>query len=916
MSRGRPFVGRSQEVAALVDLLAEAVDGQGCVVLVQGPAGVGKTRLVEEALAEAARSARLGRGYAADNLGTPPLWPWIRACSAAGLSEVLSALSTAPGADQTTESEVVAERLRWMTAIVDRLVDAGSARPVVLVLEDLHWADSASLELLRNVTAMVPTSGLAVVATSRAGSPDVEAVFGLVRRFPASYEFQLGPLSVAEVGAYLAETGASASAATRVHRDSGGLPLLLTAAPLGQESATPYDVRSIALAMLADVSPTDRAILEAAAVLGEDVDQGLLASVLHLPERALHSAGEAGARSGLLNEAGDRFTHALLREGLTAGLHPERLLDLHGRIGLELEGRGNAAARASAHLRLAGLAPEILAARTRTSRAAASEAVRSLAHHDAVGFLSDVEEALAAQDSDTVTVAEAGLELATAQYLAGRPVDALSSCRRVSDAMAGTGRPDLVAAAALVVRGLSFPEADETIIALAEVALREDDQPDNVRSRLLSQIVATQAGAGRPGRVESVAAEAWALARRSDDPETYLDAARARESTLTGPADNVERLKLADTSAALAVRLGRPVPAVLAQGWRIRAGYALARRDVVRDGLDELTSLAARTGLPLAQWHLARALAAHAAMQGRFDEAYAANAEAFELATRSADLAGAGLTTALGAHLALVRGDPAALPSFEDLLAAPDMPLVQLMKALYDALSGDRASAESGYRRLRRLLWEPKVDLHWGGVLIRMIDIVENFNDQEAAVELARQLEPWAGVPGSLGIHTVYFERPASGQLGRALMVAGRGEDAEPWLRMAVEATHSLDAAPYAVLAQLDLAALLAKDSPREAKDLATAAVKQARILNMPSSIARAARLLANLAIAERARDPLSPREREIAALVVAALSNREVAHQLVISERTVESHVRSTLGKLGCSNRTELISRRDEFAL
>jgi DNA-binding CsgD family transcriptional regulator len=677
--------------------------------------------------------------------------------------------------------------------------------------------------------------------------------------------------------------------------------LLLTAARPGQETVTPYDVHSIALAMLSQAGPSARPILEAAAVLGEDVDPRLLASVTDLPMEMIPPALEAGSRSGLLNEPGDHFANALLRDGLTAALQPARLLDLHRRCGLELARRAGAAARASGHLRLAGSDPDVLEARTGVSREAAEEAIRSLAYDNAVRFLGDVEEALAARECEAATLAEAGLELAAAQYLAGRPLDALASCRRVSAAMAGTGRPDLVAAAALVVRGLSFPEADRTVVDLAEVALLEDGQPDRVRSRLLSQIVAVEAGAGRPDRVATMAAQAWALAQQADDPETYLDAARARESTLAGPLHDAERLRLADTAVEHSVRLGRPVATVLAQGWRIRAGYALARLDVVHDSLDELTSRAARTGLPLAEWHLARAVAARATLEGRFEEAYAANAEAGELATRSADAAGAGLTTALALHIAMVRGDRAALPAFEALLPVPDMPLVRPMRAGYSLLTGERRSAEAEYRGLRRMLSDPKVDLRWGGVLIRMIDLVEAFGDQEAALELVTQLEPWAGSPGLLGVHTACFERSAAGQLGRALVVAGRGHEAEPWLCKAVASSQALGAAPYLVMTRLDLAAVLATDHPREAKELAMAAAKEARSLDMPGSLARADRLLAEFAHAERVHDPLSPREREIASMVVAAHSNREIAGRLVISERTVDSHVRSILAKLGC---------------
>jgi DNA-binding NarL/FixJ family response regulator len=84
----------------------------------------------------------------------------------------------------------------------------------------------------------------------------------------------------------------------------------------------------------------------------------------------------------------------------------------------------------------------------------------------------------------------------------------------------------------------------------------------------------------------------------------------------------------------------------------------------------------------------------------------------------------------------------------------------------------------------------------------------------------------------------------------------------------------------------------------------------------MPGSLSRADRLLADLSRAGGATEPLSPREREIAELVVTARSNRQIAELLFISERTVESHVRNILAKLGCANRTELTARRQELAL
>jgi DNA-binding CsgD family transcriptional regulator len=235
------------------------------------------------------------------------------------------------------------------------------------------------------------------------------------------------------------------------------------------------------------------------------------------------------------------------------------------------------------------------------------------------------------------------------------------------------------------------------------------------------------------------------------------------------------------------------------------------------------------------------------------------------------------------------------------------------MQALVSLVAGQQGVAEEHYRRLRPLLWRPDADLRWGGVLLMLVDLADAFADTDAALELCRQLEPWSTTDGALGIHTAFFEGPVCGYYGRALASAGRSEDAEPWLRRALTASATLRSRVYAARTSCDLAELLLGRGgapAREGQTLANEALRTSRAVGMPGTVRRAERLLA------RVPDPLSPREREIARLVLDALSNREIAGRLVISERTVETHVRALLGKMGCANRTELIARRTELGL
>jgi DNA-binding CsgD family transcriptional regulator len=145
---------------------------------------------------------------------------------------------------------------------------------------------------------------------------------------------------------------------------------------------------------------------------------------------------------------------------------------------------------------------------------------------------------------------------------------------------------------------------------------------------------------------------------------------------------------------------------------------------------------------------------------------------------------------------------------------------------------------------------------------------------------------------------------------GLALRAAGNLPQAELALREALDNDTALGARPYAVLDAVALGRLLLeRGDPTAAMPIIQKAAADARLLDLPGPLATAQHLLIRLAAKIRERDPLTPREREVALLVLAAMSNRRIAEQLVLSERTVETHVRSILGKLGHGNRTEFVA-------
>ncbi|OHV49015.1 hypothetical protein BCD48_14120 [Pseudofrankia sp. BMG5.36] len=655
---------------------------------------------------------------------------------------------------------------------------------------------------------------------------------------------------------------------------------------------------------------------------------------------AAHAAGAADARFATLAEVADKMLATATAAPAVVVLEDLQWADAHT---VELVRQVAGGIRDSRLLLVATL-------RTQEAPGAAfavpDETMGVLARLDTVQLLglpplgaAAAQEYLAVSaGADDATFAQMTLELARARYDAGQVSEALRLCDEVAAAAARTARPDLVAAAALLPRWVTYPEAIEVITRLCRMALASD-QPPLVRSQLLSQLATVVGNTGAVAEAREHSDEALALAEQAGDGQTLLDAARAREMTLVGPDDSEERLRLADVVALQADRLNQPLAAVLGQQWRIRAAYQLGRLDAVDDAMTAAAALADRCQLPLVRWHQRRAVAARAELEGRFAAAREADLAAHQLARRSGDLQGVGLSYAFRQHLAMLRWDAAELPDdyWTVLDATPRNPLLDTFRANNHLLLGQLDEARGGYERLRRMLDRPVVDARWGGVLTQFIYLVEAFGDAEAGAALAEHLRPWAAYPGALGIATVFFVGCGQGHYGRALACAGELAAAETALHAAIEADLALGARPHIVLNRLALVGVLrrradgahatgagrvegaadvagsaakARTLAAEARALAAEAAAEARRLDMPGPLARADRLLAELDAARRAGDPLTTREREVATLVAAALSNREIASRLVLSERTVESHVRSILGKLGYANRAELIAR------
>ena len=192
-----------------------------------------------------------------------------------------------------------------------------------------------------------------------------------------------------------------------------------------------------------------------------------------------------------------------------------------------------------------------------------------------------------------------------------------------------------------------------------------------------------------------------------------------------------------------------------------------------------------------------------------------------------------------------------------------------------------------------------------------LAEVAVGLGDSDTCTKLRHVVGNVAAVSRAIGSGTIYLLGSTRRTLGRLDLAVGDHEAAAAHLREGLALDERRGARPYVVQGRLEIAHAIAAGAEGgdldRAAELARAAAAEARRLDMPGPLARADALLTGLSARARTADPLTPREREVAELVSEGLSNRAIAARLVLSERTVESHVRNGLAKLGFSTRTEL---------
>src|SRR5215469_1978222 len=348
MSPAGRLIGRELALAAAGSVLHDALGGSGQFLMISGEAGIGKTAMLASLIERAGPAPLVLRGFCWEGDGAPPYWPWAQVLRASGLPEAELGEAgwlvrpASPAAEPMSAAAAADAQFRLFEAVSRCLSGLAARQPVLVVLDDLHWADEPSLRLLGFLARALAAQAVLLLGAYR----DTEASRELCELAGTAQQLTLHGLAPAEVEAMarelaeaMAVPGPSSQVASELWRRSGGNPFLvreltrlLVAQGSGNEpTQLPASLTETLRRRLARLSTDCVRLLERAAVAGRDIDLSLLTrgAAAAGAAAAQDTAGEDAARV-LLDEARragviagtsePRFTHDLYRETILGGL--------------------------------------------------------------------------------------------------------------------------------------------------------------------------------------------------------------------------------------------------------------------------------------------------------------------------------------------------------------------------------------------------------------------------------------------------------------------------------------------------------------------------------------------------------------------------------------------------------------------
>ncbi len=929
------MIGRSAELERLDTALGHTQTGSSALLFVAGDAGIGKSRLVETFARRARqRDALVFAGACLDLAeGAAPYAPFVAALRplAAELTcdELAHVLGEAPRELGALLPELCgrpptrrdgAERGRLYELALGLFQRMAALRPAVLVLEDLHWIDPASADLLAMLGGNLRQAGLLIIGTYRSDEvPRDHPLHGTVlelERSGRAERVELTGLTYAEVAAQV--TGILGTApATRQTRSlfdrSEGNPFfveeLVAAGPTNAEITA--SLRDVLLTRVERLGPGTRQVLRAVAAVGRVSDESLVATITDLPEGEFDAALREAVSHRLLVVSGDGYDvrHALLREALHADMLPGERNRLHAAVAGALESHGSSA-EAARHWFAAGDRPRALGGFVAAAVAAQSSNAWAiaLAHYErALRIWPDVPDAETRCGTDHAELLTHAAEAAMADGETDRATELTEAAMSKTDAAASPLR----AAALMTLRGRIRWVAGDLAAACASYDDAVALLPAEASTRERAQVRALQ---GHAFMLQCRYRDAVASCSEAVDVATRVGArdieGHARNTMgVSLPMVGRAEAGLAELDRALRIAKERDDTWELGRTYvnysdaLLWAGHWTKAAEVGMEGVQVCRRLGyGRTTCMCAAGNTLAALV----RLGRWSDADRLVDDIMDIDAAPGQRWGVTLAMA---ELALRRGDLESsrghLDSLSDIVLRTD--LLELASAFH-AGSARLAIADGDYESCHDHV-RAGLDVIRGSEFTR-------FGPELCAAGLRAEAETH-GDPSEIlkecrELLQALPDAPEANAYGRQCEAeATRLSTPDPLAWAAAAEAWEEAGAPYGLAycryRQAE-AVLAGRGSREEAADLLRAVLEKACLLGADSlredveQLSRRARL--DIVPSEERLPGLTPRESEILSLLSDGRTNRQIAEALFISERTVGVHVSRVLRKLGVANR------------